>query len=312
VQDDQAVLKVKERWGPAGVVHWRTSRRLHWNQHPRVRERLNVLVSGHPQKDRFQYFLEKYVPQPDGRSRGLHVLTLGCGDGEFERGLAQYGLASVHEAVDLSDGAIERAIQLARTEGLSHIHYRVDDLDSLELPPNTYHVIFGISSIHHVAQLEHLFLQVALALKPGGYLFLDEFIGPSRFQWSDTQLDLINDQIAALPERFKRSLTGGGSKGPVWRHSLEEMNEVDPSEAVRSAEILPVLKRYVDILEVRGYGGSLLHLLLEDIAGNFDLDDREAMAYLDALFQLEDALIASGTLQHDFAIVIARKPTALT
>jgi hypothetical protein len=61
------------------------------------------------------------------------------------------------------------------------------------------------------------------------------------------------------------------------------------------------------VLEVRGAGGSLLHLLLEDIAGNFAPDNPDAVHWLDALFHLEDALIADGTLSDDFAVIIARK-----
>jgi hypothetical protein len=91
------------------------------------------------------------------------------------------------------------------------------------------------------------------------------------------------------------------------RLTIEEMNRIDPSEAVRSAEILPLMSQVFDLVEVKGCGGSLLHMLLEDIAGNFSTDDPAAMAHLESLFKLEDDLIQTGALQHDFAVIIARK-----
>ena len=61
------------------------------------------------------------------------------------------------------------------------------------------------------------------------------------------------------------------------------------------------------MLEINGYGGSLLHMLLEGIAGNFVEDNPRSMTYLQSCFDLEDRLIAAGRLQHDFANIIARK-----
>jgi hypothetical protein len=85
------------------------------------------------------------------------------------------------------------------------------------------------------------------------------------------------------------------------------MNAADPSEAIRSAEIVPVLSRYFRILEFRGYGGSLLHELLFDITGNFDERNPGSLEQLRRLFQVEDDLIASGRLKDDFAVIIATR-----
>jgi hypothetical protein len=56
---------------------------------------------------------------------------------------------------------------------------------------------------------------------------------------------------------------------------------------------------------VKGYGGTILHLLLHEIAGNFY--DPDAARLLDAICDIEDGLIASGDLQSDFAVIIARR-----
>jgi hypothetical protein len=97
------------------------------------------------------------------------------------------------------------------------------------------------------------------------------------------------------------------AKPAVIRHTIAEMNTADPSEAIRSSEITGLVSQYFNVLETKGVGGSLLHLLLEHIAGNFDENDPDAMAHLQSLFDLEDSLIVRGTLQHDFAVIIAAR-----
>jgi len=62
------------------------------------------------------------------------------------------------------------------------------------------------------------------------------------------------------------------------------MNAADPSEAVCSADIVKLLPDYFDVFEINGYGGSLLHLLLEGITGNFVEDNPRSMSYFQSFF----------------------------
>jgi SAM-dependent methyltransferase len=303
--------RVKEIWGSTGGT-WRGREWVRWLQHPKVQERINLMTTDDPGKDRYQHFVERYLPLRRRRStRVKRALTLGCGHGELERGLTKYNLAEVHEGVDLADGAVKEATRLAKADGFSHLRYRVADLNTIELPECTYDVVFGVSAIHHVARLEHLFREVLLSLKPGGYFMLDEFVGPSQFQWAEEQLATMNELLSQLPVEFKYSISNPGViKDSVWTPSREVMNEYDPSEAIRSGEILGLLPWFFDIVEFRGYGGTLLHFLLDEIAGRFFPDDPRAMDYLESFFDREDQLIASGKLSHDFAtIIVRRKPT---
>jgi SAM-dependent methyltransferase len=298
--------RVKHAWG-AGTI-WAGGDIQHWLQHPAVQERINYKVSGAPGVNRFEYFLDRYLK---GRMPIERALTLGSGVGELERGLAKYNFAGNHEGVDLSEDAIRAAMEKAGEAGLAHLRYRAANLNTIALEPSAYDVIFGVSSVHHVQSLEHLFEQVRLALKPEGYFFLDEYVGPSRFQWTEQQLRLMNEQLRILPKDLRRSIGDDRKyKERIVRKSIDEILLADPSEAIRSAEILPLLPRYFDVIEVRGYGGSLLHELLYDIAGNFHKDNPGSLERLGKLFELEDDLIAQGALGHDFAVIVARAKAA--
>lgn len=82
------------------------------------------------------------------------------------------------------------------------------------------------------------------------------------------------------------------------------MNALDPSEAIRSAEIIPVLQRSFDVVEKVDIGGTLLHLLLYGIVDNFDENREGDVAILRLLGYLEATLIRDGVLGADFVCMI--------
>jgi SAM-dependent methyltransferase len=297
------LARIKHFWGAGTGSLWRDGEIQHWLQHPLVQERINLKVSGMPGVNRFEYFLNHYL---NGKMPVERALTLGSGVGELERGLSHYNFARLHEGVDISEYVVQTATEKAASLGLTHLQYSVGNLNQLALRPLTYDVIFGVSSIHHVDRLEHVFRQVQQALKPGGYFFLDEYIGPTRFYWTDEQLRVMNEQLSLLPRKLRRSITNNRNvKSKIERKSLQEFLSADPSEAIRSSEILGVLSQFFTILDFRGYGGTILHELLYDIAGNFTEDNPGSLDLLRRLFEVEDALVDSGRLGHDFAVVIA-------
>jgi hypothetical protein len=159
-----------------------------------------------------------------------------------------------------------------------------------------------------------LLLKIRHTLKPTGYLVVSEFIGPSRFQWTDRQLEVINGVLAILPPHFRQRWTNRHIKTRVYRPSLLTMMLGDPSEAVESAHIVPLLEEHFEVMERRDYGGTIVHMLFDDIAANFldeagQVKDDDARRLIELVFQVEDTLLEIGDIQSDFALLICR-PTA--
>ena len=212
-------------------------------------------------------------------------------------------------ANDLSDGAIEKAREGAAQAGLADkIEYSVLNLDDFALPAASYDAIFALSSAHHVFRLENLFRQCRKALKPHGLLFLDEYIGPSRFQCAPEVTGLINKLRDILPEKYRKSLfTNDGSLiYPYAPSPVEHFEKHDPSEAVRSGEIISTLKMYFDILEYRPYGGAIMHMLFSGIMGNFDENDEADVALVRTIATFEETLESAGVIGSDFAAIVAK------
>jgi hypothetical protein len=125
-------------------------------------------------------------------------------------------------------------------------------------------------------------------LKQEGYLIIFEFVGPNRLQWTIEQLDYANRLLRKIPDKYKTRSNGTTIKKRIYRPGLLRKYLVDPSEAVESQQILPVIHRYLKPIEEKKVGWDILHLLLKDISHNFLSDNEETKSLLYYLFQQED------------------------
>ena len=254
-------------------------------------------------KDWYHYLVERYCAQP----RPL-ALSLCCGFGHIERDFLKHGICVSAEGVDVSAEAIEVCRRAAEAAGLSdRLSYRVLDVERAPLEPDTYDIIVAWMALHHLRRLKHVFGEVRRALKPDGIFVLNEYVGPARFQIPERQVDLVNSALAELPETLRRR-PDGSLKDSFVRASLREIIGHDPSEAVRSHRILPLLRRHFPSLECIEYGGALLNWLLIDISQNFDSGNPDHQAVLDRLYAAEREALAGGELHSNFAFVVARRP----
>jgi SAM-dependent methyltransferase len=129
----------------------------------------------------------------------------------------------------------------------------------------------------------------------------------ARLLWRKLRNGTLGDAIG-LKLRLRAARTAGEVyvRTEVQRLRPSEVALDDPSEAVRSDEIPPLLARRFDLIEVKQLGGSVLRLVLDDIAGNFEPETPESASLLEMLIAVEDALLASGEVESDFAFVVAR------
>lgn len=274
-----------------------------WLEHPSVLRHVNRRVTGDADVNGVTWFQRNYVPTP-----AKLALSLGCGLGGFERDAVRMGISNKFHANDISSGAIRTATDEAAKSGLGdRITYSVIDLDVESLPVKSYDLVFGLSSVHHVFQLEHLFKQIRSSMTPGGLFYLDEYVGPTRFQTNPFVTDAINRIRGLLPADLLANLfsNDGSSIGTYVPSTVEHFEIHDPSEAVRSAEIIPTLKMYFDVLEYRPYGGTLAHMLLSGITGNFEQRNPAHESILNLIMMMDEEL-ETRMGGSDFAVLVAK------
>lgn len=241
-----------------------------------------------------------------GISKHSRWLSLGCGAAGTEIAASGWGLFRSMLALDASSNSLKIAAANAERQRATNIEFGSADLERLELPRAAFDVVLMNMSLHHVRNLRGAILQVRRALLPGGFLVVHEFVGPRQFQFTDVQLRLVRDLLSALPERYRRDSTTGQIKADYVRRPIEYWNVADPSEAIRSDCIVAELERQFRIIERLDYGGTILHLLLENIVHNFDAADERDRALIALLGRIEDALIRAAVIGSDFTLMTLR------
>lgn len=275
-----------------------------WSNIPAVVARWNLLISGDPQLDYRDYVARKYFPD----ASALLGLSLGCGNGSNEIAWAKQGRFQRIDAYDISRIRLDNAMSQAKEHGVdSIIDFQLADVYQLEQQPDSYDVIVIEGSLHHFSPLQEILERIARWLKPEGYFILHEYAGPSRFQWTDRQVEVCNSLLAILPRKYTQLYNSTRHKRRVLKPGRLRMILRDPSEAVESARIRPLIQQLFEVVELKGFGGTILHLLLYEIAQNFCNDDPDTQRWLQLCFDIEDQLIAEGDLTSDFIMAVCKK-----
>jgi 2-polyprenyl-3-methyl-5-hydroxy-6-metoxy-1,4-benzoquinol methylase len=234
-------------------------------------------------------------------------LSIGCGNGELERGLIEIGCAKSIDAFDINPSSIDTAKKIANEKGYS-INYFTADANEVILENNRYDIVFAHNSVHHIKNLEHTMHQISGSMKKDGLFIMVEYTGPNRFHWSEKQQEIINNLLEILPQKLKKI----DSVGSIYRtkisyETMKNYLDSDPSEAIRSEDILPVTEKYFKILEKRDMGGTILHMLFAEIVNNFDNQIEEERTIVKLLCYFEKMLIESYQIPSDFKLIICKK-----
>jgi SAM-dependent methyltransferase len=235
-------------------------------------------------------------------------VSLDCGHGAREVAWAKLGVFDEIVGWDLSPARIERAAQRAEEEGVADVlRFEVGDVSKPLTGSERYDVIICEQSLHHFSPLDSILDEIDGALADDGLFVIDEFVGATRYQWPTRQIDAVNQLLDLFPRRFHVEWDGVRIKESHFRPSKLRMILLDPSEAVESSRILPTLDEKFDVAERRDYGGGRLQFALSGIAHHFLGDDDDAPQLLQACFDREDALLASGEVGSDYSAVVYRK-----
>jgi SAM-dependent methyltransferase len=308
-QRETAVDKsaVGNYWSEAQRTQDPFSPEVYWLANPTVRRRYSQKAArGASHESWYVYCLRKYLGQ---RLPVERMLSIGCGAGGLEFDLARLNAFTNFDAWDLAAGSIEQAQRRAAEQRIAGLNFAVQDAETARIPRGAYDAVWFNMSLHHIGELERVLGNVATALKPDGFLFLNEYVGPDRFDFSEREKEIMSCVFRLLPSRFRRSFAPSQRGQTIETASFPDPADVaraDPSESIRSGDIIPCVQARFDIVEWNPCGGTLLQFLLGNIMGNFREDDRASRPILQMLFDIEDTLIEAGEISSHFALIVAR------
>jgi SAM-dependent methyltransferase len=264
----------------------------YWLAVPEIRRAVNRRLTGDPERLYITSFVEG-LAAPVGR-----VLSVGCGTGELERGVAGHGAARAIDGIDVGAASLREAARLAAEQGFGDriAYHQADAAGWLRARgAGSYDLIFFHGSLHHVEALEEVLALAARALEGGspGLLYVDEYIGPSRDEWTAEDLAHAAAFFARVPAAHRRTPA-------VWPPIAIE----DPTEMIRSSAIEAALRERFEVLDYRPYYGNVLLPLVAALKGG-SLEHPEVAPVLRAAIALEADLADRGLLRPLYAVFVA-------
>jgi len=273
-----------------------------WWQHKVIIEHINQKVCGRSLPSPFagfHYKLKNIAPK-DGFVSGI---SIGCGNGIKEIELVRQGIVNHFELFELSEVRTNEGIKRAKELGVSDkIKFHCNDgLETIN--SDKYDLVYWNNSLHHMLDVSDAIKKSKRMLVTGGVFAMDDFIGPSRFQWTDTNIFYANKVRSLLSERFfNKSNSDDKIPSQVGRPTIENMIKIDPTEAADSSNILPALNVHFPDAETMLTGGCIYHLCLNDVLGNFTDKDE---SLLKSFLLLDDALTDQG--ESHYCVSFAKK-----
>lgn len=234
------------------------------------------------------------------------ILSVGCGDGSHELAIGRRKFASDIRAFDASPVAIEQAKAGALAEGLE-IDFQVSTFEEFsrsEPSGPLMDAVMFCGSLHHVTEIEAMLFAVRRHLRPGGFIIINEYVGPCYQLYSERQVSIVNNFLTRIPAAFKIA-----PDVQLTLPTIEMIMAADPTEGVRANLIRPLLPLFFNPHYERLVGGGLLHPifgLLDDNQINDGSAASEAVAEL--LVAADSELTRLGILDHEFLFSILTNP----
>ncbi|MDR1718711.1 MAG: class I SAM-dependent methyltransferase [Dysgonamonadaceae bacterium] len=271
-----------------------------WYVVPAVKQRWNRLITGDSDIIYEDFLLQQIFIDRTGMS----LLSLGSGGCNHELKLASGSVFSEITCVDIAQGQLDVAAEKAKSQDGSKMRFVCADARTfLKQQKAKFDVVLFNASLHHFDHVDDLIKnQIYPILFPGGYLIINEYVGPNRLQFPAVQLAAINDALQLAPKQFRTIYGTSVVKNRFCGFGLLRMLLADPSECVDSAAILPAIHATFQTVVERPFGGNILMGALKNIAHHFVSDDSETQSVLKAMSDAEDQYIAENPSDFMFGV----------
>lgn len=263
--------------------------RTSWAASPRCIAHITERICGRPCASLLDAHILRL--RNSGRAPFGRAISIGSGTCHSELGLLQAGIVRNFECWELSGKAVELSIADAARRGLE-TRFAAHHGDAFsEAEPGGYDLVFWDNALHHMPDADAALELSRKLLRRGGCLYMFDYVGPSRFQWSAQEQEIVRNVLAGLDDVY--FLIPGTEE--MWKKepnmlSEAEMIAADPSEAADSGRILPAVARHFPQAEITPLGGLLYVLALDGILINIP----ENSPILNSILKLDALLSAQG------------------
>ena len=192
--------------------------------------------------------LYEYVARHVKGKKYVDVLGLGSGAcGNELDGIApclkQQSCQMDLACIDINENILEQAAVEASKRG---INFRkiVQDINQIELEPNSYDVVVAYSALHHFVELDHIASVINSALREDGiFVTVDVPTRNGYLMWDETY-EVVSAIFKVLPPKFKIAHSGYPEPTYVDQYENKDYSK-DSFECINSEDIIPALRAHL-------------------------------------------------------------------
>ena len=173
-----------------------------------------------------------------GGRTAARAISVGAGEGSKERALLAAGLVERFDLYELSELRCARGRAAADDAGLRE-RMAFHAADAFALPHEPYDLVYWDHALHHMLDVAAALAWSVGVLAPGGYLVINDYVGPTRLQWTRTEVRFARDFMAAAASHLEGA-PPVNFKLPVLSRLRQTLR--DPSEAPESDRIIPACR----------------------------------------------------------------------
>ena len=288
------------------AAHWavkRPSDKTRWWMHPAILRHINRVVCGQSvdgPHSGFNRLLQDSMPKGGFRK----AVSIGCGSGGKEIRLLRDNIVQQFDLFEISEPKIDLIRQKAAEHGvLDRVTWHHADAFERDIV-GEFDLVYWNNSLHHMFDVAAAVRWSVRALQSGGCFAIDDYVGPTRFQWTELELEMAARVRALLPDRLlvnPRNPNAWLDRAPS-RPDVQVMMAADPTEAADSGRILAEVTAAFPRARIIPTGGIIYHLALNDVLANFDVEQDQPM--LESLLLLDEMLARCGHTQYAVAIAL--------
>lgn len=278
--------------------------KLRWWQSQYIIKYINQLICGENIPGVSQGLINTVKKRASSSIPFEKGVSIGGGAGQKEINLIKQGIVKSFDLYELSEARISEGMDLAKKHSIEgQINFIYGDAFELVTQVEKYDFVHWNNSLHHMMDVDKAIEWSRAVLKDGGLFYMDDFIGASRFQWPDKQLEIaskIRHSFIGSKYLLNPKTEVDYLRTEMTRPNKEKLIQDDPSEAADSDKIIPAILKCFPNADIKYTGGVVYHLALSDMLHNFDDEDDKIL--LDLLMIIESLCIDLGQTHYGIAL----------
>jgi SAM-dependent methyltransferase len=271
-----------------------------WWHLPQIKRHMNRIICGKP-VDGMAGGDTCVLGELAGGRPYPKALSIGCGIASKEISLLRAGTVEQFVVYELSPKRIGSGRRAAKRHGISdRIEFHNTSVEFDAPPPRQFDLVYWNNSLHHMLNVRACLEWCRSALRPGGVIYLNDFVGPTRMQWPDEMIEVANRIRGSLPQHLLVGRDGGTPLSrEVARPSLHKLIASDPTECADSGTILSAFKDLFPDHVIRLTGGVIYHLALKGCLHNFNHESDDEL--LSMLLATDEVIARLGMTHYAMA-----------